>query len=610
MSLPAKRKQIQRRDTGSKLGMTDDTGSSIFAQLKNFVERTLLMRMMRPVAALLCLLLVAGSSFAAYNISPDSIHKHIAVLASDSLEGREVGEAGEWKAAQYIIGEFKSAGLLPKGTNGQYLQPFDFIKRISLGPKNRLVLNGKELQLNKEFTPLQQSANKAFNFSEVVSVGFGIKTEDSSYDDYSGKNVEGKAVLIERFSPKAETNPKVDFSKYESLSDKIAAAIGHKAAGIFFVTPSGQDDSISATGITHVTPKDIPIVFLRRKGLERLGINPDSATIASAVGETELIPVADTGYNVVGYLPGRSDSTIIVGAHYDHLGYGGPASRYTGTERLIHHGADDNGSGTAGLLELARYFATRRESLNHSILFIAFSGEEAGILGSSWYVRHWTVDSSKIRMMLNMDMIGRLRDQENGLAVFGTGTAAEFKSYFDSLKVDSVKFTFREPGTGPSDHTAFYNNQIPVLHFFTGAHEDYHKPSDVVEKIDLGGTVKVVNVVADVAAHFDHYPHNLTFQKTKDPEEGKHRSQFSVTLGVMPDYVAQVKGVKVDGVSPDKPAERAGIKKGDIVIKLGPLPIDDIYAYMAALGKFHKGDSTTVVIQRGADTLSLPIVFK
>ena len=567
------------------------------------------MRVTRTVFCLSCLLLAAWRSFAAYDISADSIHKHIAVLASDSLEGREVGEPGEWKAATYLIGEFKSIGLLPKGANGQYLQPFDFIKKINLGPKNKLVIDGKELRLNDEFIPMQQSSNSSFKFSEIVSVGYGIKTEDSSYNDYAGKDVAGKAVLIERFSPKAETNPKVDFTKYESFTDKIAMAINQKAAGIFFVSPQGQDDSLPPTGITHVTPKDIPIIYLKRAGLERLGIKPDSAVLASASGETELIPVQDTGYNVVGYLTGKSDTTIIIGAHYDHLGYGGPASRYTGKERLIHHGADDNGSGTAGLIELARHFATRKENLQHSILFIAFSGEEAGILGSSWYVRHWTIDSSKVRMMLNMDMIGRLRDQENGLAIFGTGTATEFKNYFDSLKVDSVKLTFREPGTGPSDHTAFYNSQIPVLHFFTGAHEDYHKPSDVVEKIDFAGTVRVVNVVANVATHFDQYPHNLTFQRTKDPEEGKRRSQFSVTLGVMPDYVAQVKGLKVDGVSPDKPAERAGIKKGDVIIKLGQLPIDDIYAYMAALGKFKKGDSTTVFLQRGPDTLKLPVVF-
>ncbi len=548
--------------------------------------------------------------YAAYTIVTDSIYKHIAVLSSDSLEGREVGEPGERKAARYIIEEFKSAGLQPKGDNGQFLQAFEFIKRISFGPKSHLTVNGKELKLNEEYVPLEQSASLSFNFTQIVSVGYGIKTEDSAVNDYSGKDVAGKAVIIQRFSPKSDSSSHVDLTRYESMTDKIMTAIDRKAAGIFFVTPRDQDDSIRFAGFSHVTPKSIPIIFLKQKGLERLGIKPDQPSLASAAGATELIPVQDTGYNVVGYLPGKTDSAIIIGAHYDHLGYGGPASRYTGNERLIHHGADDNGSGSAGLMELARHFSTRRDSLHHSLLFIAFSGEEAGLLGSGWYIKHWTIDSSKVRMMINMDMIGRLKDQEHGLQIFGIGTAAEFKNYFDSLQVDSMKLSFREPGTGPSDHTSFYNCQIPVLHFFTGAHEDYHKPSDVLEKIDLKGTVRVADLVADVASHFDRSPHNLTFQKTKDSGEGKQRASFSVTMGVMPDYGAQVKGLRVDAVSADKPAERAGIKKGDIIIKMGPVVVDDIYAYMAALGKFHKGDSTTVLVQRGADTLSLPVIFK
>jgi aminopeptidase YwaD len=570
------------------------------------------MRTSRLIVAAAIMLAVQAmtSSAAPYVITPDSIYRDIGVLASDSLEGREVGEPGEWKAAKFIASKFEAAGLVPKGDGGKYFQPFDFIKKISLGSNNSLLVNGKEFILGQEFQPLAQSSTGKFNFKEIVAVGYGIRTDDSSYDDYKGIDVAGKAVIVKRFSPKPDSNSHVDFSKYESITDKIQMAISRHAAGIFFVTPSGQEDSIPPSGLTHVTPKDIPIIFLRQPGLKKLGIDFDNPTLTSAVGETEVIPVHDTGYNVVGYLPGKSDTTIIIGGHFDHLGYGGPASKYMGTDRVIHPGADDNGSGSAGVIELASYFASHRNELNHSMLFIAFSGEEAGLLGSSWYVRHWTIDSSKVRMMLNLDMIGRLRNEEHGLTIFGTGTATEFKNYFDSLKSDSVKLTFSEPGTGPSDHTAFYNCQIPVLFFCTNAHEDYHKPSDVLARIDTRAETKVLNLVADIARHFDQAPHPLTFQKTVDPTGGARRSSYSVTMGIMPDYAGQVKGLRVDGVTPGRPAEKAGILKGDIVIKMGNLLIDDMGGYMNALGKFHKGDSITVMVERGKDTLSLPVVFK
>lgn len=542
-------------------------------------------------------------------ISPADLKAHVQVLASDSLEGREVGEPGEQKAAEYISGIFERAGLEPKGTEG-YLQLFEFIKNIEHGSKNRLIVNGTELILGEEWLPMPHSASADFSFNDVVAVDYGIVTEDSSYNDYEGKDVAGKAVLIKRYSPDNSDNPHVNFSRYESFTNKILTAIDREAVAILFVTPSDRDDTIMATGVTHVTPKDIPIIFLRRGGLKRLKLSIDNPELASVSGTTELIPVKDTGYNVIGYLPAATDTAIVIGAHFDHLGWGAAGSRYLGKEKKIHYGADDNASGTAGLLELAEHFASNKNQIRHSLLFAAFSGEEAGILGSSFYVDHPTIDTSKIRMMLNMDMIGRLRDQESGLAVFGTGTAAEFQQYFDTLKREDLKIAFREPGTGPSDHTAFYNNDIPVLHFFTGAHQDYHKPDDTWDKLDYEGTAKVVTLAADIVQHFDRLPQPLTFQKTKDPDAGKRASSFSVTLGIMPDYVADVKGVKVDGVSSDRPGERAGIQKGDVIIRMGTLTIDDIYAYMNALSRFRKGDSTIIAVERGADTLNLPVIFE
>jgi len=362
-------------------------------------------------------------------------------------------------------------------------------------------------------------------------------------------------------------------------------------------------------GVTHVTPKDIPIIFLRRAGLQKLGLDLADPRITGVSGETDLVRVRDTGYNVVGYLPGGSDTVQIVGAHYDHIGWGGSASRYRGVEKRIHNGADDNGSGTAALLELARYFGSRRSELRNSLLFIAFSGEEAGTLGSGHYVRNWTVDQSKTRLMINMDMIGRLAQQEKGLAILGTGTCPEFKQYFDSANLGDLKVVFNESGAGPSDHAAFYHDSIPCLSFFTGAHEDYHTPEDDIEKLDIPGIVTVANLLADLLTHFDQRPGALTFQRTKDEGAGGSPPHLSVTLGIMPDFVSQVEGLGVDGVSPDKPADRAGIVKGDIIIQIDRRLIKDIHDYMNALQRYRKGDTCMVRLVRGADTLSFKIDF-
>ena len=547
-----------------------------------------------------------------YIIQTDSLFKHISVLADDSLEGREVGELGEWKAAQYIKGIFESAGLAPKGNNGLYFQAFEFTKTINLGDNNRLVINGQELQLNEEFVPLRQSTSAAFEFDQVVYVNFGIKVEegDGSYDDYENKDVTGKAVIIKRFAPSSDNYPHVDFAKYSSLTSKIQTALEHNVGGIFFITPENHDDTLHTIGPARMYPKKIPIIFLKRKGIKRLGLDLSQPGITSAIGETELIRVPDTGYNVVGYLPTENDTTIIIGAHYDHLGWGGPVSRYKGKEKMIHNGADDNASGTAALLELAHYFSSIKDSMKYSLLFIAFSGEEAGALGSNYFVRHMTVDSTKVRMMVNIDMIGRLRNQEHGLAVFGTGTCSEFKSYFDSLNYNGIKMVFKESGGGGSDQISFYNCGIPVLHFFTGAHEDYHKPSDDIEKINFEGIAVISKLISKVVLDFDKYDVFLTFQKTKGAETDKRRAAFTVTLGITPDFIAEVKGLRVDGVSPDGPAERAGILRGDIIIRMGNIDVGDIYDYMNALSKFHKGDTTVVIVERGNGTLSLQVVFE
>ncbi|HOP07158.1 MAG TPA: M28 family peptidase [candidate division Zixibacteria bacterium] len=555
-----------------------------------------------------------GATEPRLDFDPNAIYKHISVLADDSLEGREVGEPGEWKAAMYLIDQFRQFGLEPRGEgipDQPYLQPFEFVKSIDLGDNNHLTVNGTALEPGEEFSPMRQSASTEFDFDQVINVGYGIAVDsvDGDYDDYAGLDVAGKAVVIKRYSPVDSLYPDIPFERYSSLTSKISTAIDHDAAAVLFITPGDQDDTLTTIAPTRVQPKEIPIVFLRRKALERLGLDIDHPTVTGISGSTELIKVHDTGYNVVGYLPGETDTTIIIGAHYDHLGYGGPSSRYLGPEKLIHNGADDNGSGTSAMLELARYFTQHPGAMHHSLLFIAFSGEEAGILGSSHFARDMTIDSSLVKMMINLDMIGRLKDQD-GLAVMGIGTASEFKEYFDNFKTDRLNLMTKESGVGPSDHTAFYNRHIPVLFFFTGAHADYHKPSDDIDKIDTQGIAEVCQLVTEIVHHFDEHRGALTYQKTKSDQPGHSYSEYSVTLGIMPDFVGEVEGLRVDGVSPGRPGERAGLLEGDIIVKMGSIEIGDIYDYMNALGKFRKGDSTRVTVERGDQTIELNVLFE
>ncbi|KAA3635872.1 MAG: PDZ domain-containing protein [Calditrichaeota bacterium] len=567
--------------------------------------------MLKTAYTILFLLISVSISYGItsnYSISADSVFKHISVLADDSLEGRQVGEPGELKAAEYIRDQFQKAGLESKNLDN-YFQYYDFIKLIDFSSQNSLIVNGTELKLYDEFHPLKQSASTVFDFSDPVFVDYGIKTEDSSYNDYENLDVSGKAVIIKRYAPSSDSNPHVDFDKYSGLVDKINTAIEHDAKAVIFYTPPDHDDTLIDRGVTNIYPKDIPILFLKRTALEKLNIDLENPKINSLSGQTDLVTVRDTAQNVLGYLDAGNDTTVIIGAHYDHLGYGGPTSLYAGSDKQIHNGADDNASGVAALLELARFYANAAEKPHYSLLFFAISGEEAGLLGANNFAKNMNIDSTKVRMMINMDMIGRLKDQENGLAVLGVGTCEDFKVYFDSVINTDLKIAQKESGTGPSDHTIFYNRKIPVLHLFTGAHHDYHKPTDDAEKIDNEGIVKVANLVVDFVNYFDEFNKPLEFKKTKDESEGKRSRKYSVSLGVMPDYVAEVKGLRIDGVMDDRPAANAGILEGDIVIKMGDIEINDIYDYMNALSKFRKGDTTTTIIVRDGEEMEFTVIF-
>jgi Zn-dependent M28 family amino/carboxypeptidase len=309
-----------------------------------------------------------------------------------------------------------------------------------------------------------------------------------------------------------------------------------------------------------------------------------------------------TGNNVIGYFDNKAENTVIIGAHYDHLGYGGEGSLFRDTIKAVHNGADDNASGVALLLNLAKKLKDKNTKNNY--LFMAFSGEEMGLLGSNYFVKNPTIDTKKVSYMINMDMVGRMK-KDSSLAVYGTGTSPIFKQVLKAHNND-FKLIQNESGVGPSDHTSFYLADIPVLHFFTGQHSDYHRPSDDIETLNYDGMAKISNYIFDIISDLDDNG-KLAFRKTKN--ESDKTPRFRVGLGVVPDYLFDGKGMRIDGVSDDKPAQKAGLKKGDIVIQLGDSLVTDMMSYMRALSTFKKGDKTKVVVQRGEESVEKLISF-
>jgi Zn-dependent M28 family amino/carboxypeptidase len=312
------------------------------------------------------------------------------------------------------------------------------------------------------------------------------------------------------------------------------------------------------------------------------------------------------GSNVIGYIDNGQPYTIVIGAHYDHLGDDGRGNSLDPNPKgKIHHGADDNASGVAGVLELARYFATNNIKEQYNFLFMCFSAEEAGLIGSKYFTNHPTIPLETINCMINMDMVGRLNDSTKKVIIYGTGTSNVWEPLIKNMKSDlSLKLDLA--GVGPSDQTSFYLKDIPVLFFFTGQHSDYHKPSDIASKINYTGEQDVLGLVAQVVDSIQNYP-KMNFQKTANKES--RNNTFKVTLGIMPDYAFDKEGVRIDGVSDNKPAYKAGLKASDVIIQLGDYPVKDIYGYMDALNKFNKGDHTKVIVNREGEKKEFSVTF-
>ncbi len=562
-------------------------------------------------------------------ITATEIATHIRYLAADKLKGRHSGSSGFRLAIQYIEKNWKKTGVLPAGSI-RYKQPFKFTSALSLYGYNRLKINEtrRTYRVKKDFMPLSFSGTGIVS-APVVFAGYGFSTEDSvSWNDYEGVDVSEKWVLVFRGSPEG-SSPHSSFADYMPLRKKYITAKDKQVAGVLFVNRFNDDKQEGLLPLRYRRATNIgsvPAIHISQavaaqllggdiNYLKQIQLDLDTecsarsfhigVTVAATVGLKEK---KSSGTNVVGLVPGdgTTDEIIVIGAHIDHLGYGGWGSGSLVPDvNEIHNGADDNASGIAGLLEIAEKLATAKTKLSRDVLFIAFDAEEKGLLGSKFFVDNPTVDLNKVITMINMDMIGRLQDST--LTVGGTGTAPMFEPLLDSLQTHyGLQVNYSKEGFGPSDHSSFYGKDIPVLFFFTGTHEDYHKPSDDWEKINSSGAETILKMVVDIVTVISSREEKPVFTVAGSKERWP-QPQFKVTFGIIPSYAGSAQGLTLDGVRSGGPAEKAGLLKEDVIIAIDGKEVRDIYEYMYRLSELKKGQSTVVKVRRGTEILTVVV---
>lgn len=516
-----------------------------------------------------------------------NLQAHVTYLADDKLEGRRTGSKGEELAMQYIKTQFEKYGINPKGTEG-YFQAFTINDGKEIGPDTYFSINDNKLQAGKDYFPFPYSPDKNIEAMPAVV----LQEHDMPWF------VDLKDVFADN-----KDNPHFDLETYiynnaKKATDKLATAI------IIF-NSSDRDDQLKFKGKDRSEKLAIPVVYVTKPVADKFFA--DKTAPLDIHLKTSIVEKTRTGHNVVGYIDNGSANTVILGAHFDHLGYGedGNSMLRTG-EKQIHNGADDNASGTAALIELGRLLKTSKLTGNNYLL-IAFSGEELGLLGSKYYVNNPTINLSNVNYMINMDMVGRLDETKKSISVGGFGTSPQWAQVITNNKKNYFTIVTDSSGTGPSDHTSFYQKQIPVLFYFTGTHADYHKPDDDANKINYTGQVYIVNHIVNVITQLNKQP-KLDFLPTRE-KTMRSSGTFKVTLGVMPDYAYTGTGLKIDGVSEGRPSAAAGLKAGDIVLTIGHLTISNMDAYMQALQTFEKGQTVKITFKRGNKTEETNLTF-
>ncbi len=517
-----------------------------------------------------------------------NIKKHVSYLADDKLEGRRAGTAGEQLAMEYIKNEFEKAGLVSKGSNGFY-QPFPIHEGKQVNPTTFLSINDHQLTVDKDFFPLAFSPNIQINALQAISL----------HEQSMPWFLDLADVLEEN-----QQNPHFDLVDF--IKNKTNQVAKKGATALILFNGSKAEDKLQFDTKDKSPNVKIPVVYVSKDAAIKY-LSDKIATLDIHL-KVDIGQKNRTGNNVIGYIDNEAPTTIILGAHFDHLGFGedGNSMHRTG-EKLIHNGADDNASGTAALLELSKAIK-KSKNKNHNFLFIAFSGEELGLFGSKYFVDNPTINLESVSCMINMDMVGRMNDSTNSITIGGIGTSPAWNEIVMLNKNVPFKIKVDSSGTGPSDHATFYRKNIPVLFFFTGLHSDYHKPTDDFEKINFTGTKNIVKFIETVIANLDKQTNKLVFTTTRETQTST-TARFAVSMGIMPDYTYSGNAVKVDGVTEGRAAQKAGIQIGDLVIQLGEYSTSSMEAYMQTLGKFKKGDKTKVKFKRGETLLEADIEF-
>lgn len=563
------------------------------------------------------------------DITTEELKGHVETLASEEFAGRKPGTDGDKKSADYINTQLKALNLTPLCDNGY--QSFDVITSLSIG-ENQFKCEDFIGEVGKDYLPISFSGNNSV-LSDVVFVGYGLSVDEENikWNDYANIDVKGKIVLIMRGAPVFDSAGK--FNNYSSLIKKAYTAKDKGAVAVLFVTGEMFDKEDLFVPLTYEQGQNsvgIPVIQITRNSAELIlkyfdisleaieaNINEVKAPNSFEVGikvfvKSEVIKNKVATQNIVYLMKGEdpvlSDEYIVIGAHYDHLGMGGKGTGSRVPDTLaVHYGADDNASGVAAIIEIIEKLKNSGVKLKRSIIIAAFSGEEMGLLGSKYFVNNPPVELNKIKLMFNLDMVGRLNEQTKGLSIGGVGTAENLKEDLEKFIANSgLNAKFSPEGYGPSDHASFYSKNIPVLFLFTGIHDDYHTPRDNPSKINYEGEKSVCELVCKVVENFANRNESLVYKESGPKEQPETRKSFKVTLGIMPDVASSdIKGLRADAVIVGRPAYKAGMLKGDIIISMDGKPVNDIYEYMNRLQEFKVGQRITVEVLRNNEKVLL-----
>ena len=597
---------------------------------------------LRPAFVFLAAWLAFGATA---SIDPNVYLDEIKYLASQEMRGRATGSPELEKAAHYLAGQYRSFGLQPV-VGSSYLQPFPVTVGGQLGPANRFLYTEKgrtvSVPFREGFIPFSFSASAHLS-GGVVFAGYGITAPEYHYDDYQGIDVKGKFVLVLRHEPQENDKQGVfagRLTQHAQFAAKATNAKMHGAAGVILINDiaahRGDGDDLQKFGnVDGPSESGIPFLQVKEKDIDRWftdagrsveqiegaidkDLTPESFAFPDSLRVNITIDIkreVKTAHNVAAYLPGETGEYVVIGAHYDHLGLGEQYSMAPDKAGTVHPGADDNASGTAGVIELARWFS-RQPKQKRGILFLSFAGEEMGLLGSEWYVDHPERPLANAVAMINLDMIGRLRDGK--LYIGGVGSGEGLRAMLDGITPKyHLNMDYSDTsGYGSSDHTSFTTKQVPVLFFFSGLHSDYHKPSDTWDKIDAPGAVKVLQVVADAAESLRESGTRPKFVRVA-PSHGEGAGPVSSSsgggygpyFGSIPDFGEGTKGVKFADVREGSPASKAGFKAGDVLVEFDGKPIQNLYDFTYALQAKKPGDEVLVKVMRNGIAVEAKVLL-